>query len=34
MEPDPDPALPSLGLLLWLCVFLLGGFVILLHLAT
>jgi hypothetical protein len=34
MEPDPDTALPSLGFLLWLCVFLLGGLVILLHLAT
>jgi hypothetical protein len=34
MEPDPDTPLPSLGFLLWLCVFVLGVVVILLRFAT
>jgi hypothetical protein len=34
MEPDPEAALPSLGFLLWGCVFVLGVVVTLLRLAT
>ena len=34
MEPDPDAVAPSLGDLLWLCVFVLGFFVALLQFAT
>jgi hypothetical protein len=34
MEPEPNALAPSLGQLLWLCVFLLGFLVALLQFAT
>jgi hypothetical protein len=34
MEPDPDVSFPSLVILLWLCVFVLGVIVSLMRLAT